>query len=169
MGEALLASGSVRAKAVTQSREARAGTTRVVTGADPVARGDVHLPDGRGELGLDDPGRTRGPAVGAVPRRCGAALRGPARPRRALPASRGARLALRRLHAVRAELKDTYRQLPAATAAGGALAKSELDLRTDLLFGLIEGVILVHRSDPDRLVSAFAEATAGAALRIAGI
>ncbi|WP_393085395.1 TetR/AcrR family transcriptional regulator [Streptomyces sp. LN704] len=72
-------------------------------------------------------------------------------------------------HAVRAELKDAYRQLLAATAAGGALAKSELDLRTDLLFGLIEGVILVHRSDPDRPVSAFAEATADAALRIAGI
>ncbi|MFG2476811.1 TetR/AcrR family transcriptional regulator [Streptomyces fagopyri] len=72
-------------------------------------------------------------------------------------------------HAVRAELKDTYRQLLSATAAGGALAKSELDLRTDLLFGLIEGVILVHRSDPDRPVSAFAEATADAALRIAGI
>ena len=72
-------------------------------------------------------------------------------------------------HAVRAELKDAYRQLLAATVAGGALAKSELDLRTDLLFGLIEGVILVHRSDPDRPVSAFAEATADAALRIAGI
>jgi AcrR family transcriptional regulator len=72
-------------------------------------------------------------------------------------------------HAVRAELKDTYRQLLAATTAGGALVKSELDLRTDLLFGLIEGVILVHRSDPERPVSAFAEATADAALRIAGI
>ncbi|MFD5818530.1 TetR/AcrR family transcriptional regulator [Streptomyces sp. NPDC127038] len=72
-------------------------------------------------------------------------------------------------HAVRAELKDTYRQLLAATAAGGALAKSELDLRTDLLFGLIEGVILVHRSDPQRPVSAFAEAAADAALRVAGV
>jgi AcrR family transcriptional regulator len=72
-------------------------------------------------------------------------------------------------HAVRAELKDAYRQLLAATSAGGALAKSELDLRTDLLFGLIEGVILVHRSDPERPVSVFAEATADAALRIAGI
>jgi len=72
-------------------------------------------------------------------------------------------------HAVRAELKDAYRQLIAATEAGGALVKSELDLRTDLVFGLIEGVILVHRSDPDRPVSAFAEATADAALRIVGI
>jgi AcrR family transcriptional regulator len=72
-------------------------------------------------------------------------------------------------HAVRAELKDTYRQLLAATAAGGALAKSELELRTDLLFGLIEGVILVHRSDPERPASVFAAAAADAALRIAGI
>ncbi|MFD1658024.1 TetR/AcrR family transcriptional regulator [Streptomyces caeni] len=72
-------------------------------------------------------------------------------------------------HAVRAELKDAYRQLLAATRAGGALAKSELDLRTDLVFGLIEGVILVHRSDPERPVSVFAEATADAALRIAGV
>jgi AcrR family transcriptional regulator len=72
-------------------------------------------------------------------------------------------------HAVRAELKDAYRQLIAATAAGGALAKGDLELRTDLVFGLIEGVILVHRSDPDRRVSAFAEATADAALRIVGV
>ncbi|WEH19239.1 TetR/AcrR family transcriptional regulator [Streptomyces sp. VNUA24] len=71
--------------------------------------------------------------------------------------------------AVRAELKDAYRQLIAATAAGGALAKGDLELRTDLVFGLIEGVILVHRSDPDRPVSVFAEATADAALRIAGV
>ncbi|BBC37853.1 TetR family transcriptional regulator [Streptomyces graminofaciens] len=72
-------------------------------------------------------------------------------------------------HAVRTELKDAYRQLLAGTAAGGALAKSELDLRTDLVFGLIEGVILVRRSDPERPVSVFAEATADAALRIAGV
>ncbi|MET9732337.1 TetR/AcrR family transcriptional regulator [Streptomyces sp. NPDC006458] len=72
-------------------------------------------------------------------------------------------------HAVRAELKDAYRQLLAATEAGGALAKSELELRTDLVFGLIEGVILVHRSDPERPVSAFAAATADAALRVAGV
>ncbi|SMF23444.1 TetR/AcrR family transcriptional regulator [Streptomyces sp. Amel2xC10] len=71
-------------------------------------------------------------------------------------------------HAVRAELKDGYRQLIAATTAGAALAKGELDLRTDLVFGLIEGVILVHRSDPERSVGEFARATADAALRIAG-
>ncbi|MEU5276718.1 TetR/AcrR family transcriptional regulator [Streptomyces asoensis] len=71
-------------------------------------------------------------------------------------------------HAVRAELKDAYRRLIAATAAGGELARGALDLRTDLVFGLIEGVILVHRSDPERSVSEFARATADAALRIAG-
>ncbi|MEU6196126.1 helix-turn-helix domain-containing protein [Streptomyces sp. NPDC047061] len=72
-------------------------------------------------------------------------------------------------HAVRAELKDAYRQLIAATAAGGALAKGELELRTDLVFGLIEGVILVHRSEPERPAAEFARATAEAALRIVGV
>ncbi|MFJ8491816.1 TetR/AcrR family transcriptional regulator [Streptomyces sp. NPDC094038] len=72
-------------------------------------------------------------------------------------------------HAVRAELKDAYRQLIAATAAGGTLAKGELELRTDLVFGLIEGVILVHRSEPERPAHEFARATAEAALRIVGV
>ncbi|MCD7441955.1 TetR/AcrR family transcriptional regulator [Streptomyces lincolnensis] len=74
-------------------------------------------------------------------------------------------------HAVRAELKGAYRQLIAATAAGGALPEGALDLRTDLVFGLIEGVILVRRSDPERSVSVsvFAEATADAALRVVGV
>jgi AcrR family transcriptional regulator len=72
-------------------------------------------------------------------------------------------------HAVRGELKDAYRQLIAATAVGGALARSELELRTDLVFGLIEGVILVRRSEPERPVADFARATADAALRIAGV
>ncbi|MFE4667662.1 TetR/AcrR family transcriptional regulator [Streptomyces sp. NPDC056716] len=71
-------------------------------------------------------------------------------------------------HAVRAELRDAYRQLLAATDAGGALAKGELELRTDLVFGLIEGVILVRRSGPERPVRVFAAATADAALRIVG-
>ncbi|MEU9382088.1 helix-turn-helix domain-containing protein [Streptomyces sp. NPDC048279] len=71
--------------------------------------------------------------------------------------------------AVRSELKDAYRQLIAATAAGGGLAKGELELRTDLVFGLIEGVILIHRSEPERPVGEFARATAEAALRIAGV
>ncbi|MFJ3802137.1 TetR/AcrR family transcriptional regulator [Streptomyces sp. NPDC090088] len=71
--------------------------------------------------------------------------------------------------AVRSELKDAYRQLIAATDAGGALGKGELELRTDLVFGLIESVILVHRSEPERPVGEFARATADAALRIAGV
>jgi AcrR family transcriptional regulator len=69
---------------------------------------------------------------------------------------------------VRDELKDTYRQLIERTDAGARLGKDELALRADLVFGLIEGVILIHRSDPDRPVAAFAAATADAALRIAG-
>ena len=44
------------------------------------------------------------------------------------------------------DLKDAYGRLLAATEAGSALDKEELALRTDLVFGLIEGVILVHRS-----------------------
>jgi len=69
---------------------------------------------------------------------------------------------------VRAELKQAYGQLLAATEVGAALGEDEADLRTDLVFGLIEGVILVHRSDPERAVGAFAAATADAALRIVG-
>lgn len=71
-------------------------------------------------------------------------------------------------HRVRAELKEAYGQLLVATGAGAEFDKAEVELRTDLVFGLIEGVILVHRSDPQRPVAAFAEATADAALRIAG-
>ncbi|MCP3817191.1 TetR/AcrR family transcriptional regulator [Streptomyces sp. A3M-1-3] len=71
-------------------------------------------------------------------------------------------------HRVRTELKEAYGQLLAGTAPGAELDKDGLALRTDLVFGLIEGVILIHRSDPDRPVAAFAEATADAALRIAG-
>lgn len=71
-------------------------------------------------------------------------------------------------HAVRAELKGAYAQLLAGTAVGRQLAERELELRTDLVFGLIEGVILVHRSDPERPVGEFARATADAALRIVG-
>ncbi|MEV6650578.1 helix-turn-helix domain-containing protein [Streptomyces sp. NPDC051219] len=72
-------------------------------------------------------------------------------------------------HRVRTELKEAYGQLLAATSPGAALDKDGLALRTDLVFGLIESVILIHRSDPDRPVAAFAEATADAALRIAGV
>ena len=68
-------------------------------------------------------------------------------------------------HAVRAELKDAYRRLIAATKAGDALDADEIDVRTDLVFGLIEGVILVRRSGPEGSASRFARATADAALR----
>lgn len=83
-----------------------------------------------------------------------------------LPEVQGERFA--GFHRVRADLKDAYGQLLAGTAPGRTLDKGELALRTDLVFGLIEGVILVHRSDPDRPVGSFASATADAALRIAG-
>ncbi|MDX6356140.1 MAG: hypothetical protein QOF98_3043 [Streptomyces sp.] len=72
-------------------------------------------------------------------------------------------------HRARAALKAAYGELLAATAPCAGLDKPELAFRTDLLFGLIEGVILVHRSDPDRPVPAFASAAADAALRIAGV
>ncbi|MFJ1588019.1 TetR/AcrR family transcriptional regulator [Streptomyces sp. NPDC088197] len=69
----------------------------------------------------------------------------------------------------RADLKAAYARLLAATAPGRALPAPELALRTDLIFALIEGVILVHRSTPARPVPAFARAAADAALRIADI
>jgi len=72
-------------------------------------------------------------------------------------------------HRIRDGLKDSYARLLAGTEAGAALDGDELALRTDLVFGLVEGVILVHRSAPGRPVAAFAAATADAALRIAGL
>ncbi|MGG8407514.1 TetR/AcrR family transcriptional regulator [Streptomyces sp. 12297] len=69
---------------------------------------------------------------------------------------------------MRGELKGTYRRLLAQTGAGAALGPGELELRNDLVFGLIEGVILIHGADPRRDPVPFAEATADAALRIAG-
>ncbi|MFG2427274.1 TetR/AcrR family transcriptional regulator [Streptomyces sp. NPDC048590] len=83
-----------------------------------------------------------------------------------LPEVQGERFA--GFHRVRAELKSAYALLVAATEEGKALDGAELALRTDLVFGLIEGVILIHRSDPHRPADAFAEATADAALRVAG-
>jgi AcrR family transcriptional regulator len=70
--------------------------------------------------------------------------------------------------AVRDELKAAYAGLLAATAAGAELPEDELALRADLVFGLIEGVILIRREAPDRDPADFASATADAALRIAG-
>ncbi|WP_123665296.1 TetR/AcrR family transcriptional regulator [Actinocorallia herbida] len=69
---------------------------------------------------------------------------------------------------MRRELKEAYGRLLADAACCTALDAGEVAVRTDLVFGLIEGVILIHRSDPDRPVEAFAAATADAALRVAG-
>jgi AcrR family transcriptional regulator len=57
----------------------------------------------------------------------------------------------------RAELKDAYRALAGAG-----------EMPTDLLFGLVEGVILTRREKPLLDVAAFAAAGADAALRVAG-
>lgn len=75
---------------------------------------------------------------------------------------------------MRDELKDTYARLLAATSAGAALTPDERALRTDLLFALIEGVILIRREDAPGEMAAdvletLAAATADAALRLAGV
>lgn len=70
---------------------------------------------------------------------------------------------------VRAELKRAYGRLLAATRAGSSLDAVELALRTDMVFGLVEGVILIHRTDRDRPLDAFADAVARAVLRIVGV
>lgn len=49
-------------------------------------------------------------------------------------------------HRVRAQLKEAYGTLQAATRAGAAPDEQEPALRADLVFGLIEGVILVSRN-----------------------
>lgn len=70
--------------------------------------------------------------------------------------------------AARDDLKAGYAELLAATTAGAGLAPADLGLRADLVFGLIEGVILIRRESPDRDPAHFAAATADAALRVAG-
>lgn len=86
-----------------------------------------------------------------------------------LPEVRGPRFG--QFRRMREELRDSYRSLLDATSVGAELAGNEagLTLRNDLVFGLIEGVMLIHRSDPARPVAAFANAAADAALRIAGV
>ncbi|MEU3725161.1 helix-turn-helix domain-containing protein [Streptomyces sp. NPDC031705] len=86
-----------------------------------------------------------------------------------LPELRAQRFA--QFRRMRDQLRDGYRALLAATPVGAQLAGDQagLDLRNDLVFGLIEGVMLVRRSDPGRPVAAFAQAAADAALRIAGL
>ncbi len=71
-------------------------------------------------------------------------------------------------HQARAELKSCYGALLAATAPGAALDAPALGLRTDLVFGLIEGAILIRRQNPARSGAELAEAAADGALRLAG-
>ncbi|MFB7513169.1 TetR/AcrR family transcriptional regulator [Streptomyces sp. NPDC056144] len=72
-------------------------------------------------------------------------------------------------HRVRSELKSCYGTLLAATEPGSALSPEDLELRTDLVFGLTESVILIRRAGPDHVPDALATATADAALRVAGM
>jgi AcrR family transcriptional regulator len=67
-------------------------------------------------------------------------------------------------HEARAALKSAYAALLGATAPCAGLPAPDLALRADLLFALIEGLILANRSTP-----AFASAAADAALRVAGV
>ncbi|WP_055589311.1 TetR/AcrR family transcriptional regulator [Peterkaempfera griseoplana] len=79
-----------------------------------------------------------------------------------LPEVRAERFAgFRRL---RAELKQYYAEL--LTAAGPA--EEDPAIRADLVFGLVESVILLRRETPERDPARLADATADAALRIAG-
>jgi len=70
-------------------------------------------------------------------------------------------------HRTRAELKAAYGELIAKALPG--LAADEAGLRTDLVFGLIEGVILIRRQDPSPTGPTLADAAADGALRLAGI
>ncbi|WNI19534.1 TetR/AcrR family transcriptional regulator [Actinacidiphila sp. ITFR-21] len=72
-------------------------------------------------------------------------------------------------HRARTALKAAYADLLSATAPGAALTPADLALRADLLFALVEGLILVHRATPSRPVPVTAAAAADAALRIAGV
>jgi AcrR family transcriptional regulator len=72
-------------------------------------------------------------------------------------------------HRARAALKDCYTRLLSRTAACADLPPADLALRADLIFALIESVILIQRSAPGRPAPAFASAVADAALRIAGV
>ncbi|MGW6405182.1 TetR/AcrR family transcriptional regulator [Streptomyces sp. NPDC055134] len=72
-------------------------------------------------------------------------------------------------HTLRTELRSSYGELLSVTEAGSPLGAEELSLRTDLVFGLTESVILIRRADPGRPPQALAEATADAALRVAGV
>lgn len=83
-----------------------------------------------------------------------------------LPEVRAGRFA--GFRAVRDELKAAYAALLAATTPGAALSAADLAVRAGLVFGLIEGVILIRRDGQVPDPAAFASATADAALRVAG-
>ncbi|MFD7624746.1 TetR/AcrR family transcriptional regulator [Streptomyces sp. NPDC059851] len=86
-----------------------------------------------------------------------------------LPEVAGSRFT--RFRRMRGELREAYRALLSATSVGTELGgdRDALALRNDLVFGLVEGAMLIHRTDPVRPVATFAEAAADAALRIAGV
>jgi len=64
--------------------------------------------------------------------------------------------------AERVELKESYRALVAQ------LVETDVDTSADLLFGLVEGVILTRREKSIPDVAAFAEAGADAGVRVVG-
>ncbi len=76
-------------------------------------------------------------------------------------------------HEARAALKSAYASLLSGTAPCRALPPAGLALRADLLFALIEGLILAHRAPAPAAAQpsagAFAAAAADAALRVAGV
>ncbi|WP_420834009.1 TetR/AcrR family transcriptional regulator [Streptomyces antarcticus] len=76
-----------------------------------------------------------------------------------------------RFHELRKHLREAYLELLKATGAGCTPGADEasLRLRNDLMFTLVEGAVLTRRCDPARSTADLAQATADAALRIAGI
>ncbi|BFV55873.1 TetR/AcrR family transcriptional regulator [Kitasatospora sp. CMC57] len=78
-----------------------------------------------------------------------------------LPEVRGDRFA--EFRRSRAELREVYGELLARLGP-----ETDVELRTDLLLGLVEGGVAVAREDPARTVSEVAPALADAALRLAG-
>ncbi|MGW7029128.1 helix-turn-helix domain-containing protein [Streptomyces xanthophaeus] len=76
-----------------------------------------------------------------------------------------------RFHDLRGLLREAYLGLLKSTAAGRELGAvdASLRLRNDLVFTLVEGAVLARRCDPARPTADLAQATAHAALRIAGV
>ncbi|MER5866594.1 helix-turn-helix domain-containing protein [Kitasatospora sp. NPDC002040] len=113
---------------------------------------------------LDDPGADPAAALWALARYDSALLFGGLYNLGALyqlPEVRGERFA--EFRRARAELRSAYREL--LTRMGPV---PELELRTDLLVGLLEGGVAATREDPDRTAAEVAPAVADAALRLAG-